>query len=1319
MADRPLDPALQRAPLQESRAHNNINQLRPQLHGMNTLNTHHGLVNKAGLDVSSTRSSSANMPVKPTMAPQSDKDATRQRIALQQKPFTGNNAQNIKAPPGLARIPSNSMHKIKPVPFPGFTATTPSYTRSDANIENQNRSQSQHTDYAQHLPQPQDTEPRSQIRHKNRVSAEYGSPEWTQQMANVLPRCRFYFDSVDPSMIKKISDVVRRHRGTMTSFFSNEVTHIITTRPVPDESVLERIRNQDNTGQSPATQLDLRRATTKPSAQHAPNGEMGILVKALSLGIKIWTLDLTLKLLAPLAPGLVKQTDDRKLKDMLQYEKVHGVATVHIDNSTKPDFYAFQGKYVLVDDTTGYYRTIMAYDFTAKPSSTGKQPWPRLYIQESDRSPFCFIEPVIKASERPSRVRDDKGQEIKADRDLANTVQDAGPADDQKLSPSAMASGLVNSITSNIISTTTSTASKPSATNPQQDRRVEQLEKRALNATKVEAVPTNLPNKPEFARPLDIVRPDTGCATVSDATKDTVLGRETITDAGSKMQPPTLPAKQSPGLVISANNERAVGQDPTTMDLARRDAMNVRSAHPIPETPVSHTAKHKEAKDYRKQRYCENCRGFFENFEKHIDSPAHRKYAHDASKFAQLDILLAKLQRKPRISSDLSELPTITPALAESEPSDSISFANATCDKPVTPALGPVGEADTTEAMDITLHPHEPPLAVNILTLPPGHEVSRGQGQMVETQEKIARPRDRQDVEEDEGIVENMDKEGTPGEMEGQVSMAHERARNAVEIDDIADKLSSEMSQLGLSERGVDRFSDQPSDSVSVAPFAAQKEEKEEEGEGGEEEETVVETVLPSELLKNEVATPTSFQMVLRHEFRLPRSDRSGLSDSNVTSQLETDTTQPDDRFLDCSASAMASVDDGLSTPVRLRFDTSSTVASPSAAGTINRAPFSPGALHESDREGSDDGVTLVKSPSAGRGLFGKNQGVGLRDGLFIPNRSAGESSMFSPCKDITSGLYKGALKRKLDNVLAEERAAGRSQSRVAALAETPDTSKLNGLPASRNPFSNIAAQSQQLSNPSRAPSTPLRSESWVIHSPSRSSTRTSSPMSPNEPLELLFQTTTPPVSQLHQAVVDRSHQRQAQLASGYFHPSLSSQLVYESPTPTHREFRRHGHSTDLQQAPPPLQTQQRMQQTGTAIVPFQDYRMRDESETRVKPGHPGPVATSQRELGAPASQSSPIAFSSPEGSHSSVGAVNFMGQGYGFSSPSQSPSRRVQRKFFPVMTHAEQEEERVYQHYHGNQLPEPAGGQKKMRSSSSLAEAYEEYGEGAMVFIE
>lgn len=683
---------------------------------------------------------------------------------------------------------------------------------------------------------------------------------------------------------------------------------------------------------------------------------------------------------------------------------------------------------------------------------------------------------------------------------------------------------------------------------------------------------------------------------------------------------------------------------------------------------------------------------------------------------------MAKLQRKPRISSGLSELPTTSHAPAKSESSDSTFSTNATFDISV-PALDPVGRVKIQEGMDITPHTQEQlSIAVNIPTLHPEQDVSRGQDmsrgldEMVqETQEKADRPRGRRDVEEDEGIVEDMDEEGAPGMTEDQVTLTLEPARNSVEVGDIADDLSSEMSQLGLSERGVDRYSDRPINTESVAPLQAQEKEAEEK----QEEETAAETVPSSDPLEDKVAASTSLQKVLRHEFRLPCSDRSGLSDSNVTSQLETDTTQPDDRFLDHSASATASVDDGLSTPVRLRFETSSTVASPNAPRTIVQNPFSPEALNESDREGSDDGVSLVKSPSAGRGQFGRNQGVGLRDGLLTPNRFARDASMFSPCKDLTSGLYKGALKRKLDNVLAEERAAGRSQSRAGIPVETPDASRYTGLLVSRKPLSNIGAHSQQLSNSSRAASTPLRSESWVIHSPSRSSTRTSSPMSPHEPLELLFQTSPPLASQSHQAAADRSHQRQAQLASGYFHPSLSSQLEHESPSPTHREPRRHCQSSGPQQTPPPLQSQQRLQQGGIPIVPFQEYLMRDESETRAKPGHTGPVVASRREPEPEtplASQSSPIAFSSPEGLRS---PVNFMGQSYGFSSPSQSPSRRAQRKFFPVMTHAEQEEERVYQHYHGNQLPEPAGGQKKMRSSSSLAEAYEEYGEGAMVFIE
>ncbi|KAG0271854.1 hypothetical protein BGZ95_000276 [Linnemannia exigua] len=1273
MADRPLYSAHQRAPLQESRGYN-TNQPRQHLNGLTTFNAPSGTLNKPGQDVIFARSSSlVNMPLKPVLASQTDKDDTRPRIALQQKPFNGNNANNLKAPPATTLMPSNSMYKTKPVPFPGFTQTTSSYTRSDVNIESRSRLLSQHVDLAQHLPQPQDTEPHTQPRHKTRPKPEYGTPEWAQQMAGVLPRCRFYFDSVDPAMIKKISDVVRSHRGTTTSFFSNEVTHVITTRSVPDDNTLKRAKNQDDIDHLSSSQLQDPR---KPNTKIFPNAETSILVKALSLGIKIWTLDSTLKLLNPLAPGLVKQTGDRNLKDMLQYEKVHGVSTIHVDNSTKPDFYAFQGKYVLVDDTTGYYRTIMAYDFTAKPSATGKHPWPRIYLQESDRSPFCYNEPASKESERPPGIRDDKGDNTKVDKDLANAAQDAQPADDQKLSPSAMASGIVNSITSNIISTTTSTTAKSVVAIPQQDRRVEQLEKRALNATKVETgVSVDFNKKLEFARPLDMARRDTDAATLGNARQDTTPNRGTLEDAGNKMQPPTLTPKLNTGLVISTNNERVVTQGHEAADSARDGATNAQPTHVIPEVPVDRAVMHKEVKDYRKQRYCENCRGFFENFEKHIESPAHRKYAHDASKFAQLDILLAKLQRKPKITSALTEMPLI--ALAPSEPeANGGCSTNETCDdEPVTLAPEPLDMHHTQEAMDTNPRTQELPAAMNESMVHSEQNPFQCQAVPVqETQQPAGRMLDRRDDEEDEGIVEDIDEEVTHDQIEDQATLTLEPAREAVEEGDITDVLSSELSLLGLSERGVDRYSDQPDDVETETPLTIRKEDGK-----------VAET--PSELMGAIKAhAPSSLQKVLRHEFRLPPSDRSGPSDGNITSQLETDTTQPDDRFLDGSASA--SVDDGLSTPIRLLCDLSSTVGSPNASRAAGREYFSPESTHESDREGgSDDAVVMVKV-----------------------------SSSYSPTNDLTSGLYKGALKRKLENVLAEERAADQAQARIGNAIETPDTPRPDSLFASRQLPVDVGS-----SNASHTSS--QRPVAWFIDSPSHSSAQ-SSPLSPNVPLETLFQTTSPPpaFNPFH-APVDCSLQRQAQLASGYFHPSLSSQLGHESSPLSHRVARRQSLTINSQQTPSSLsRVQQRPLQIGTPIVPFQDYSQMKEPETSAKSAIPAPVVTARKGPEALPSQSSPLAYSSPGGSHSPMDAINFMGHsGYGFMSPTQSPSRRaqVQRTQFPVMTHAEQEQERFFHHYNGNHLPEPAGGAKKMRSSSSLAEAYEEYGEGAMVFIE
>ncbi|KAF9092368.1 hypothetical protein BGX23_004367 [Mortierella sp. AD031] len=904
MADRPLNPAFQRAPLQESRTHN-INQPR-EYHRINALNIHSGLYNKPGQDVGIARSTtSVKMPLKPNMpAPQSDKDNTRTRIALQQKPLNGNNSSNVRAPLGSSRTLPNSVYKLKPVPFPGFTSTTPSYTRSDATLEKPNpdrpQAQPHQPDQVQHPLQPWDTQSQSQPQLSG---PEWGSREWKQKMEEKLARCCFFFDSVDPAVANKITSVARKYGGRRTQFFSKDATHVITTRPVPGGSVLKRIRNKGDSGQSLAIQQDPKRMTTKPLAPPlAPNAETNILVKALELGMKIWTLDEALKLLSHVDPRLGKRNDNHKLEDMLQYEKVHGVATAHIDNSTKPDFHVFQGKYVLVDDATGFYRTIMAYDFTATPSETGKQPWPKIYIQDTDRSPFCYIEPAVKESERPPEARDDKGEDAKADKDCGDAPQEAQPMENEKISPSAMASGIVNSVTSNIVSTSTSAATKPlAATNLQQDRRVEQLEKRALNATKAETgISVDSFKRPEFAHPLDIVRPDTTNTASGHAARNVDPDRETTKDARHTMQPPNQPLKQEPGHTMPTNNDHLVAQL-DTLDPERNKATDAAPALPAPadmHIGVGLNPSHKEAKDYRKKGYCENCRGFFDNFEKHVESAAHQKYANNAAKFAQLDVLLAKLQRRPRVASALSEPPRSATTIPESESSDSPSVTAPCSDKPATLAPEPADKEYIQDAVDLALQDHQNPglpLGMPVDATQPAQDQAQSQGEpMWEAQDAQEAHEDREahedqepfdgalsqtrrDDEEDEGIVEDMDDEAPVEDFEDQGALTLQPTGGVADPDDLADQLSSELSQMGLAERGVDVHCDQ-----SVEPVNIQKQE-----------ETPVESL---EAVK--APTTSSLQKVLRHEFRLPASDRGGPSEGNLTSQITTDTTQPDDRFL-------------------------------------------------------------------------------------------------------------------------------------------------------------------------------------------------------------------------------------------------------------------------------------------------------------------------------------------------------------------------------------------------------------------------------------
>lgn len=57
--------------------------------------------------------------------------------------------------------------------------------------------------------------------------------------------------------------------------------------------------------------------------------------------------------------------------------------------------------------------------------------------------------------------------------------------------------------------------------------------------------------------------------------------------------------------------------------------------------------KEKSSKDSR-AGFCENCHEEFDNFEAHIESKKHRRYASELKHFATLDEFLARLQRKPK-----------------------------------------------------------------------------------------------------------------------------------------------------------------------------------------------------------------------------------------------------------------------------------------------------------------------------------------------------------------------------------------------------------------------------------------------------------------------------------------------------------------------------------------------------------------------------------------------------------------------------------------------------------------------------------------------
>lgn len=402
-------------------------------------------------------------------------------------------------------------------------------------------------------------------------------------------------------------------------FYSKTVTHVITIHHIPDKETMEIIR-ENAVVQTQSTETPANVPSSIPKIPPTPtpqpdrsNLDKTIVYKAIKFGSKVWSVEKLCNLLTPLVGEIrVKKNENKDLRGMLLQEQVFGLGATQTDDSPKSDFHVFKDLYVLVEDTTGRYQTIMAREF---PSAPGVEPeYPRFYMESTSRTPYVSVE---RKRSHIQNIAITEKKELTADGKVGIRTPTPPLSNvDAKRAQHVLASGIINSVTSNIV-TTTSASPQPGMVSNTQDRAVEQLGKRVLQSTLAGAGMAISSKNTPFVHPgladinLSLRNPDAsrakGTLSMPQLSRASVNLERPHTPT-SRTPPPCPPLTPSVKMTTAQQPTPSRPPTPNSMQPPRPPTPVVPKVGGTPRPGVPDVPGLNEPWDPRKHGYCENCR---------------------------------------------------------------------------------------------------------------------------------------------------------------------------------------------------------------------------------------------------------------------------------------------------------------------------------------------------------------------------------------------------------------------------------------------------------------------------------------------------------------------------------------------------------------------------------------------------------------------------------------------------------------------------------------------------------------------------------------
>ncbi|PLB55308.1 DBF zinc finger domain protein [Aspergillus steynii IBT 23096] len=545
-------------------------------------------------------------------------------------------------------------------------------------------------------------QPQSRAQRHEKPSAETIDTirQWQRHYRKAFPQFVFYFDSIPEDLRSKCSRQVIALGAREEKFFSRLVTHVVTSRPIPPENetaspaelTTESVDQTaaDGSLQTVNPSLLEKNAdphlhmSTKNDARREPTS-MDVLHRARQMGMKIWAIEKLQRMIATINDGEIgghsghstrnanagghsKTRGDADLSQVLQNELMSGSSDRN-PLSVLKDLVMFKGPFVYIHDMDEKTRPVMVREY---PKVARRQDgvWPQFRSAPLGKCPFVEEAPTKKETERQrarQKEREKKAFSKPAPVQTTHDLKPKAPADpagkavdleaDRETSPRDEPEGAISQ--------------------PKQPEMQEMQPTRPLSPKKSSEsfVPPQMKRNGPFYLGREPAASGVQPSNITSAIRSQMVS-STAGAPGAKAGVSKEVHELKRKVLEKSNGGFSAGTGPSSHhpvdpSAAMKTAKSQASRHGPPNAPEkpghaeeettqsegNGNAKHrpslrrnssqkkKERRRDPKPGYCENCRDKFDDFEEHVLTRKHRKFALNTSNWAELDSLLFQLQR--------------------------------------------------------------------------------------------------------------------------------------------------------------------------------------------------------------------------------------------------------------------------------------------------------------------------------------------------------------------------------------------------------------------------------------------------------------------------------------------------------------------------------------------------------------------------------------------------------------------------------------------------------------------------------------------------